>query len=104
MLEGALEGVKKRGGAEVGEKTLIDALEPAKKGYEEALKDGKNIHDAIDQMIEAAKAGMESTKDLVAKKGRSSRLGERSRGTIDAGAESCYIILRALGESLKQYV
>ncbi|MCK5569660.1 MAG: dihydroxyacetone kinase subunit L, partial [Spirochaetes bacterium] len=55
MLEGALEGVKKRGGAEAGDKTLVDALEPAKKAYEDALKDGKAVRDAIDQMIDGAK-------------------------------------------------
>ena len=55
-------------------------------------------------MIESAKLGMESTKELVAKKGRSSRLGERSKGTIDAGAASCYVILKTLGESIKQFV
>lgn len=104
MLEGALEGVKKRGGADIGDKTLVDTLEPAKEGYKNAVKEGKDIHGAIDKMIESAKGGMESTKELVAKKGRSSRLGERSKGTIDAGAASCYIILKAIGESLKKYL
>jgi len=104
MLEGALEGVKKRGGAEVGDKTLVDALQPARDRYEDALEVGKSMREAIDSMIAGAEAGMQSTKDLVAKKGRSSRLGERSKGTIDAGAASCYIILRAMGESLKNYV
>lgn len=104
MLEGALEGVKKRGGADIGDKTLVDTLEPAKEGYKNAVKEGKDIHGAIDKMIESAKDGMESTKKLVAKKGRSSRLGERSKGTIDAGAASCYIILKTIGESLKKYL
>lgn len=104
MLDGALEGVKKRGGAEAGDKTLVDALEPAKRGYEDALKEGKAVQEAIDKMINGAKTGMENTKELVAKKGRSSRLGERSRGTIDAGAASCYIILKALFEPLKKYL
>ena len=104
MLEGALEGVKKRGGADIGDKTLVDTLETAKEGYKNAVKEGKDIHGAIDKMIEAAKEGMESTKELVAKKGRSSRLGERSKGTIDAGAASCYIILKTIGESLKKYL
>jgi dihydroxyacetone kinase-like protein len=103
MLSSALEGVKQRGGAKVGDKTLVDTLEPAVKGYEEALRAGKELHAAIDSMIESARIGMEGTKDLVAKMGRSSRLGERSRGTIDAGAASCYVILRAFGESLKKY-
>jgi dihydroxyacetone kinase-like protein len=104
MLSSALEGVTQRGGAKVGDKTLVDTLEPAAKGYEEALKAGAGFGDAVDRMIESARAGMESTKELVAKLGRSSRLGERSRGTIDAGAASCYLILKALGESLKKYV
>jgi dihydroxyacetone kinase-like protein len=104
MLKGALEGVKKRGGAEIGDKTLVDTLEPALNGYASALESGKGIHEAIDIMIQSAHEGMKSTEALVAKKGRSSRLGERSKGTIDAGAASCYIILKALGESIKKYV
>ena len=102
MLASALEGVTQRGGARVGDKTLVDTLEPAAKGCEEALRAGAGFAEAVDRMIESARAGMESTKDLVAKVGRSSRLGERSRGTIDAGAASCYLILKALGESLKK--
>ncbi len=104
MLAESLEGVMQRGGAEVGDKTMVDTLDAAKKGYEKAIQDGKGMADAIDVMIESARQGMESTRDFVAKKGRSSRLGERSRGTIDAGAASCYIILKAIGESLKSYL
>jgi dihydroxyacetone kinase-like protein len=104
MLSSALEGIKQRGGAKVGDKTLVDALEPAVKGFEEAVKSGAGLAAAIDRMIEAARSGMDSTKELVAKVGRSSRLGERSKGTIDAGAASCYLILKAFGESLKKYV
>ena len=103
MLRSALEGVKKRGGAKVGDKTLVDTLEPATIAYERAIGEGKSISEAIDLMIDAAKKGMESTKELVAKKGRSSRLGERSKGTIDAGSASCYLILKILGESFKEY-
>ncbi|MFW6139136.1 MAG: dihydroxyacetone kinase subunit DhaL [Spirochaetota bacterium] len=104
MLQEALAGVKARGKAEAGDKTLVDALEPAVKGYQQAVEQGKSFSEAVDSMIEQARAGMEKTKDMVAKKGRSSRLGERSRGTIDAGAASCYLMLKALGESLKKYV
>jgi len=104
MLSSALEGIKQRGGAKVGDKTLVDTLEPALKGYEDAVKAGVGLSAAIDRMIESARAGMESTKELVAKVGRSSRLGERSKGTIDAGAASCYLILKAFGESLKKYI
>ena len=104
MLEAALEGVKKRGGAEVGDKTLVDALEPATKAFAESIEKGQSFREALENMVEAAKRGMESTKDLIAKKGRSSRLGERSKGTIDAGSASCYIILKALAESIKKYL
>jgi dihydroxyacetone kinase-like protein len=104
MLSSALDGIKQRGGAKVGDKTLVDTLEPAVKGFEEAVISGADLPAALDRMIEAARAGMEGTKELVAKVGRSSRLGERSKGTIDAGAASCYLILKAFGESLKKYI
>jgi len=102
MLSQALEGVKKRGGAEKGDKTLVDTLDAALIGYKRAMKEGMGLGAAIDVMIEHARRGMESTRDMVAKKGRSSRLGDRSKGTIDAGAASCYIILKAMGESIKE--
>jgi dihydroxyacetone kinase phosphoprotein-dependent L subunit len=100
MLSGALEGVKQRGKAEVGDKTLIDTLDAALGSVVRALEQGKEFDRAVEDMIEGAREGMEATKEMVAKKGRSSRLGERSRGTIDAGAASCYLILKAIGESL----
>ena len=104
MLENALKGVKKRGQAEVGDKTLVDTLEPATKVFSESLEKGLTFKESLDAMVKAAKKGMESTKDLVAKKGRSSRLGERSKGTIDAGAASCYIILKTLAESIEKTI
>jgi len=104
MLKDALEGVKKRGGAEIGDKTLVDTLETAVQGVETAVKQQRDTAEVLEVMIEKAKQGMESTKELVAKKGRSSRLGERSKGTIDAGAASCYVVLKALGEALKKYI
>jgi dihydroxyacetone kinase-like protein len=100
MLTDALEGIKKRGGAREGDKTLVDSLAGALAGWREALGAGAGPEEALTAMIDGARKGMEETKDMVAKKGRSSRLGERSRGTIDAGAASCYLILKALGEGL----
>jgi dihydroxyacetone kinase-like protein len=104
MLSLALEGVKKRGGAEEGDKTLVDTLTAASRGIERAVEQGVDLKEAIDSMVESAQRGMEETRDMVAKKGRSSRLGERSKGTIDAGAASCFIILKAMGESIKEYL
>jgi dihydroxyacetone kinase-like protein len=104
MLSQALEGVKKRGGAEEGDKTLVDTLAAASRATERAVEQGADLNGVIDSMVESAQRGMEKTKDMVAKKGRSSRLGERSKGTIDAGAASCFLILKAMGESIKEYL
>ena len=104
MLTAALEGVVKRGGAEVGDKTLVDTLHAAEQAFNKAIESGSTLDKSLDDMMAAARTGMESTKDMVAKKGRSSRLGERSRGTIDAGSASCYLILESLGESIKRYL
>ena len=103
MLTAALEGVVKRGGAEVGDKTLVDTLSAAVQAINKAVEAGMSFDESLDVMMAAAKKGMESTKDMVARKGRSSRLGERSRGTIDAGSASCYLILTSMGKSIKQY-
>jgi len=100
MLKGALSGVQGIGNAKVGDKTMIDTLVPAIEAYEAALHDGKSFQDALEELKRAAEAGKESTKDLVAKVGRSSRLGERSRGVLDAGATSCWLILRTTADSI----
>jgi dihydroxyacetone kinase-like protein len=100
MLNAALSGVQGLGNAKVGDKTLIDTLVPAIEAYKAALNDGKSFQDALEDMKSAAEKGKESTKDLVAKVGRSSRLGERSRGVLDAGATSCWLILCAMAASM----
>jgi dihydroxyacetone kinase-like protein len=100
MLKGALTGVQGLGNAKVGDKTLIDTLVPAIEAYEVALNDGKGFQDALEDMQVAAEKGKDSTIDLVAKVGRSSRLGERSKGVLDAGATSCWLILQATADSI----
>ncbi|MDR2142946.1 MAG: dihydroxyacetone kinase subunit L [Treponema sp.] len=84
--------------SEVGDKTLIDTLVPALEALKKAA--GKDLPEALNDMKAAAAAGRDSTKDLVAKFGRSSRLGERSRGVLDAGAVSCCIILTAMADGI----
>jgi dihydroxyacetone kinase-like protein len=100
MLKAALSGVQGLGNAKVGDKTLIDTLVPAIEAYENALHAGENFQAALEELKRAAEAGKDSTKDLVAKVGRSSRLGERSRGVLDAGATSCWLILQAMADSI----
>lgn len=100
MLKGALAGVQGLGNAKVGDKTMIDTLVPAIEAFEAGLNNGKSFQDALEAMKVAAEQGKDSTKDLVAKVGRSSRLGERSRGVLDAGATSCWLILRTTADSI----
>ncbi|MCP4404721.1 MAG: dihydroxyacetone kinase subunit L [bacterium] len=100
MLQAASTGIQSLSQAKVGDKTLVDTLIPALTAYENALKVEKSFPDALQDMIAAAEAGKNSTKDLVAKIGRASCLGERSRGVLDTGATSCWLILRSMAATI----
>lgn len=102
MLSQAYEGIQTLGNAKVGDKTLVDALDPAVQSVQKARSEGKSFSETIDDMIRGAETGWKSTYDLVAKIGRSSRLGERSRGALDAGATSCYLLIKTMGEEMKK--
>lgn len=102
MLESAYESVRELGDAKPGDKTIVDTLDPAATAAREAADSGADIASAVDATIEAAERGWKSTEDMVAKIGRSARLGERSRGTLDAGATSCYLLLKSMGETMKE--
>jgi phosphoenolpyruvate---glycerone phosphotransferase subunit DhaL len=93
-LEAALGGVKQRGKAEVGDKTIIDALEPAAEVAKQAASEG-SVTAVFRAAAEAAKEGAESTIPLTARKGRASYLGARSAGHQDPGATSTYMLLEA---------
>lgn len=101
MLEAGLNGLYEIVDARPGDKTLVDTLTSAINGLKQAAMDGKTFKEALDVMKSCAEAGKESTKDMVAKYGRASRLGERSRGVLDAGATSCCIILKAMADGMK---
>ena len=101
MLQAGLMGLYDIVEARVGDKTLVDTLAPATQAIMEAADQGVEYKDALERMRIAAEEGKNSTKELVAKFGRSSRLGERSRGVLDAGATSCYIILNAMAEGIQ---
>lgn len=101
MLDAGLAGLYEIVDARPGDKTLVDTLTGAIGGLKKAAGEGKSFAEALDVMKECAEAGKESTKDMVAKYGRASRLGERSRGVLDAGAASCCIILKAMADGLK---
>jgi dihydroxyacetone kinase-like protein len=102
MLAAGLAGLQEIVEAQVGDKTLVDTLSPAVDALKSAAEAGTDLPQALEEMKAAAEKGMESTKDLVAKFGRSSRLGERSRGVLDAGSVSCCIILKAMADGIAE--
>lgn len=99
-LENAVQGLMDLAGAKVGDKTLVDTIYPACQAYQEAMKQDASFSQCLREMAKGAEAGKESTKDLVAKIGRAARLGERSRGHLDAGATSCWIILTTMANAM----
>lgn len=100
MLAAGLSELQDIVDAQVGDKTLVDTLSPAVETIKAAAAAGKDYKEALEEMKVAAATGRDSTKDMVAKFGRSSRLGERSRGVLDAGATSCCIILTAMADGI----
>jgi phosphoenolpyruvate---glycerone phosphotransferase subunit DhaL len=99
-LQAGVAGVQARGKAEVGDKTMLDAWQPAVDAYDAALVEGGDLGAALRAAAVAAAAGRDGTVDLVARKGRASYLGERSRGHPDPGATSTTIILEAAAATL----
>ena len=99
-LEAALGGIKQRGKAEVGDKTIVDALEPAVEAGKEAAGEG-SVAAVFRSAADAAKDGAESTIPLTARKGRASYLGARAAGHQDPGATSTYMLLDAAARVLE---
>ena len=98
-LRAGVEGVVARGKAELGDKTMYDALAPALDAYDEAVGDGADVSAALAAAASAAAGGRDATVALVARKGRASYLGERSAGHQDPGATSTTILLEAAAAS-----
>jgi dihydroxyacetone kinase-like protein len=100
-LQAGVDAIAAISPAKVGDKTLMDTLIPAVYSYEKARLEGKSFSQALEDMKTGARTGRDSTKDMVARLGRASRLGERSRGVPDAGSVSCCIILETIGDSVQ---
>lgn len=96
MVAAAAEGLARRGRCAVGDKTILDALRPAADAFAAAVAAGDPGPVAAGASIEAARLGMRSTRDLVARRGLALRLGSRSVGHRDPGAVSCLVMLVAL--------
>jgi len=101
ILEKGLAGIVLRGKAAIGDKTMIDALQPAIRALRQALENGANLPEAAAKALEAAQNGARSTIPLVAKKGRASYLGERSANHQDPGTASTVLLFQALAETVK---
>ena len=100
LFQAMAQGIKDRGKAEIGEKTMVDAWQPATEAAAEANLAGKNLAESLGAALAAAERGAEATKDMIAAKGRSSRLGERSLGHMDPGAASAVTVIGAIRKSL----
>lgn len=99
MLRAAIEGIKARGGAEVGEKTLLDALVPLADALEQQIAAGADAPVALAAALEAARAGAEATKPMQARRGRASYTGERSIGSIDPGAVAVVVLTERIADT-----
>jgi dihydroxyacetone kinase-like protein len=97
MFRAAAAGLARRGRCQPGDKTILDTLAPAAEAFGRAIDAGEPVTVAYAAAIAAGRAGMRSTRDLVARRGLALRLGERSVGHLDPGAVSCLLLLCALG-------
>lgn len=101
-MEAAVDGIKMRGKATEGEKTMLDALCPALQAVRDAVESGKTLKEAVQAGADAAEKGVAYTKTIIATKGRASYLGERSLGHQDPGATSSWYILQAMAEHIDE--
>ena len=101
-LRAGSEGVVARGKAQLEDKTMLDAWHPALEALDAALAGGSELGAALDQAERAAEAGMKATIPLVARKGRASYLGERSRDHQDPGATSTHLLVKALADVVNE--
>ena len=95
-VKAAEEGIKKRGRAQVGEKTMLDTVHSVSDSLQKSVDRKESLEKALIRAEKAARQGMESTRDIVSRRGRSSRLGERTKGHLDPGAASSYYIFSSI--------
>lgn len=103
LLRAAFNGIAQRGGAALGDKTLLDALGPFIDRFEAELGAGSTAEAllALERAVESAESAAEATANLVAKRGRAAYTGERSRGTLDPGAVAVAVVARDVAQSLR---
>jgi dihydroxyacetone kinase-like protein len=99
LLNAATEAVRTRGKANLGDKTLLDALQPASDAFSAALSEGKSLPAAAEAMVAAARDGRDRVTPLRNRVGRASWLGERTEGKVDPGCAFAVIVLAALASA-----
>ena len=98
MLRASIDGIKQRGNSDLGDKTLLDALQPAVDELEAAIKEGEPGQVCLQRAAVVARERAEATREMLAKRGRASYTGERSIGTLDAGAVGVAVMFERLAE------
>lgn len=99
-LKSMIDGIQKRGKAIQGEKTILDTIIPVYEFLNGAINSGKTLEEIKNDVLAIARNAMESTKDIIATKGRAAYLGERSKGHIDPRAMSSYIMIKVICENI----
>ena len=102
FLNAAANGIKERGKAEIGDKTMLDVWMPAADEMTKQVSNGADLMIALECAVKKAENAMNDTKNLLAKKGRASKLGDRSIGHIDPGAASSFAIINSIFQTLKK--
>ena len=99
-IEALTEGIRKRGKANIGDKTMMDAWIPASRAARQALEDGADLTGCLDAACAGARSGLDHTAEIASRLGRSAKLGNRSIGHKDPGAASAWLIITAMRESI----
>ena len=100
LVQAMASGIRDRGKAEPGQKTMLDAWAPAAQAAAEAHAAGEALAGCLDAAAAAAREGAEATRGMVAAKGRAERLGERAVGHVDPGAASAVVVIEAMRRGL----
>jgi len=101
MAQAAVQGVRERGKAQLGDKTMLDVLMPATEALEKAYKEGRNTVEGLEAALSVGEKCLKSTIQMKAKVGRSSWLGDKTLGKQDPGATVVYLMLKSFTESVK---
>lgn len=99
MLRAAIEGIKARGQSDVGDKTLLDVLAPMTDEIERQLGTGADAATTLAAAAQVARTSAEATSEMVAKRGRASYTGERSKGSVDAGGMAVAVIVERIHQA-----